>query len=149
MRAIGHPRPGDAWHIGVRNPFNRDEIIGTLRLDSGMAVATSGNYERFVMIDGRRYTHIIDPRTGMPVAGMAGVTVIAPTAGETDGLSTGLFILGVERGAAVIGAQPGCGAIFVPDVQPAVAYVTPEFAARFEATPAWRSRVSAIGAEAP
>lgn len=149
MRAIGHPRRGDAWRIGVRNPFRRDETIGTLRLESGQAVATSGNYERFIEIDGKRYTHIIDPRTGMPLVGMAGVTVTAPTAGDSDGLSTGLFILGVERGTALVRTQPGAGALFVPDSQPPTAYVTPEFAARFDPVPAWRDRVRIVGAHAP
>ncbi len=97
----------------------------------GEAVATSGNYERFVEIDGLRYAHIMDGRTGQPVTGMAGVTVIAPDAATADALSTALFILGPQRGAALLRTRPGCEALWIPDTPERLTVLaTPGFAAR-------------------
>ena len=132
IRVLGESRKGHPWRIGVRNPFDLEDVLGVLTLTNGMAVATSGNYERFVTIGGRRYAHIIDPRTGRPVEGMAGVTVIAQTATETDAMSTGLFVMGMERAGDVLRELPGCGALFVPDRQPIEIYVTRTFARQFK-----------------
>ena len=118
MRCYGRPAPERPWRIGVRDPFDADGLLGSLDLENGMSVSTSGNYERFVMIDGHRYIHIIDPRTGRPVEGMAGVTVICPSAADADGLSTTLFVLGVEEGTKALRSVPGAEALFVPDRQP-------------------------------
>jgi thiamine biosynthesis lipoprotein ApbE len=126
----------------VRHPFQADAIMGKMRLEDGMAVATSGHYERFVTIDGVRYAHIMDPRTGCPVQGMAGVTVVAPTAAEADVLSTTLFILGPEKGMDLL-AQTGsrAEALFVPDRQPLEIQVTPGMAALFDPLPGMSVRV--------
>jgi thiamine biosynthesis lipoprotein len=79
-------------------------------------VATSGHYERFVERDGVRYSHILDGRTGKPVTGMAGVTVIAPSAMWADGLSTTLFVLGPEDGARFLARHhPQAQALWIPD----------------------------------
>ena len=131
MRASGKPEPGRNWTIGVRNPFKDGALLGKLDLSDGMGVSTSGNYERFVVIDGKRYAHIIDPRSGRPVEGMASVTVIAPTAVEADGIDTGLFVLGAERGQDALRSATNCGALFVPDNPSAAMVATPEFLKRF------------------
>lgn len=135
LRAIGLPRPkAKGWNTGIRNPFNGEKIIGMFPLYSGEGVATSGNYERFVTIAGKRYAHILDPRTGMPVTGMAGVTVIAPTAIVADGLSTTLFILGPEEGLAFLKKNnrdyAGVEALWIPDNDSHEIFVTPGFKAR-------------------
>jgi thiamine biosynthesis lipoprotein len=124
MRCFGRPDASRSWQIGVQNPFRLHEVIGRLDLGNGMAVATSGNYERFVMIGGRRCAHIIDPRTGLPVEGMAGVTVLAATAAEADALSTSLFVLGMEEGARVAAFVTNGAAVFVPDRQPMEVWTT-------------------------
>ena len=111
----------------------------------GLAVATSGNYERFVTIDGVRYAHIIDPRTGQPVKGMAGVTVVSRSATEADAMSTALFVLGIEASLPVLRGVPGVGALFVPDKQPLEIHVTPGFASRFMPLPAHAGRVTVLG----
>ena len=118
MRAWGAPRSGAAgWTIAVRDPFLPlgGGSVGTLLLTNGMAVATSGCYEQFVEIRGERYTHILDPRTGWPVRGLAQVTVVAPTAAEADALSTACFVLGPENSTALLAAFPGSAAYFIPD----------------------------------
>ena len=76
MRAIGTQPDGKPWQIGIRHPGNPVTSLGTIQLTSG-AVATSGNYERYIEAGGKRYCHILDPRTGWPVSGLASVTVVA------------------------------------------------------------------------
>ena len=84
--AIGAPPGKESWSIGIRNPVDTEQVIGSFSLRDD-AVATSGNYENFVEIEGKRYGHIIDPRTGYPVDHVLSVTVIASTALAADALS--------------------------------------------------------------
>jgi thiamine biosynthesis lipoprotein len=132
LRALGEAAPGrGGWRTGVRNPFVANALVGQFLMRDGEAAATSGNYERFVEIGGLRYAHIMDGRTGHPVTGMAGVTVIAPDATTADGLSTTLFILGPQRGADLLRNHPGCEALWIPDAPHALnVLATPGFAAR-------------------
>jgi len=145
MRAYGRPERGRAWQIGVRDPFNTGAIVGRLDLAEGMAVSTSGNYERFVEIGGKRYAHIIDPRTGYPVQGMAGVTVVAPSAADADALSTALFVLGVKAGEKVIASVSNGAALFIPDRQPMEVEITAGMSKAF--APGTGVNVRAIGRE--
>ena len=133
IRCRGKARGTKPWTVGVRNPFDRGTIIGTISLSEGRAVATSGNYERFVTIANERYTHIIDPRTGYPVKGMAGVTVISDSAVEADAMSTALFVLGVERSRSVLAKLPNCHALLIEDKRPLKIWVTPGFRKHFKA----------------
>jgi thiamine biosynthesis lipoprotein len=141
LRCRGEPRPGEPWKIGVRDPFDRERLIGVLRLTDGWAVATSGNYERFVTIAGKRYAHILDPRSGYPVEGMAGVTVLAPTATDADALSTTLFVLGPVKGRDVLARKPGCHALYVPDRQPMEIRVSAGFRKFFTPEPSFADHV--------
>ena len=141
IRCGGTPTPaaGGPWKIGVRDPFHTDGILGWVALTNGQACGTSGNYEKFVTIDGKRYTHIIDPRTGHPVQGMAGVTILATNAVEADAMSKPLFVLGIKETPAVLAAMPGCEALIVPDEQPTMIWVTPGFRRVFTPEPAYES----------
>jgi len=104
--ALGAPESRQSWQVGIRHPLRRDEIIARLPVaDKG--VATSGNYERFFEIDGKKYCHIMDPRTGQPVEGMLSATVLADTAIAADALSTSVFVLGEEKGMRLIESLPG------------------------------------------
>ena len=125
------------WRTGIRNPFG-DGYAAVVTLAEGESVATSGNYERFVERDGVRYSHILDGRTGEPVTGIAGVTVVTPPAlGATlaDGLSTTLFVLGPKDGARFLrehaNAYGTAQALWIPDTpaNPEI-LATPEMAAR-------------------
>ena len=89
------------WRVGVRDPLNRDQYFATVAV-TDLALATSGSYERFVTIDGRRYGHIMNPATGRPAEGVLGVTVLAPSAQLADGLSTALFVAGEEAGREIL-----------------------------------------------
>jgi len=97
IRCFGRPGHEGKWIVAVQNPFDREgnEFFGTLAIDDA-AVCTSGNYERFIVIDGKRYSHIIDPRTGRCVDLAPSVTVVAPTAAIADGWATALSVLGPE-----------------------------------------------------
>jgi len=94
LACFGHPPAGEAWEVDVQHPF-RDGPFGTLQIAGG-AVCTSGNYRRFTEIDGRRYSHIIDPRTGRPAEQTASVTVLADSALTADIWATALSILGTD-----------------------------------------------------
>ena len=111
MFAIGAPPGRETWSIGIRDPEDSGGVIGKLLIkDEG--VATSGNYENFVVIDGKRYGHIVDPRTGRTVDHILSVTVIAPSATESDALSTGLFVMGPEKSRDIGEVLPGTSAVF-------------------------------------
>ena len=127
---------GGVWRTGIRNPFGPG-YAATVVLTNGEAVATSGNYERFVERDGVRYSHILDGRTGEPVTGIAGVTVIAPSATLADGLSTTMFVLGPEEGMRFLGQwHPDIAALWIPD--------TPD-APEILASPVMSARLSDAG----
>jgi len=90
------PFPGKKRYIiGVRNPIHKNAICGKITL-MNQSVATSGDYERYVIIKGRHYAHIMDPRTGDPVENMLSATVITPSATAADALSTSIFINGAK-----------------------------------------------------
>ncbi len=141
IRVLGQAEPEVPWMIGIRNPFERDRVVGKIRLADGTAVATSGNYERFVEMEGRRYSHIIDPRTGYPVEGMAAVTVVSPDATTSDAFSTALFVLGMDSGLEVLRNLPGTEALFIPDRDPIELWLTPGMAKLFTPSPEFESSV--------
>jgi thiamine biosynthesis lipoprotein len=95
-----HP-DGTQWKVAITNPLDKSRSYGLLPISEG-AVVTSGNYEKFVEFDGKRFTHIIDPRTGMPTSGIVSVTVFAPKAELADALATALFVMGETVGLNII-----------------------------------------------
>ncbi len=88
---------GEKWIIGIVNPLSKDKIVSWLPVVES-SVATSGNYEKFVTFNGKRYSHIIDPRTGYPSSGITQVTVFAKSAELCDALATAVFIMGKDAG---------------------------------------------------
>ncbi len=111
MFAMGKPPGREAWSIGIRDPQDPSGVIGKLLINDE-AVATSGNYENFVVIDGKKYGHIVDPRIGRTVDHILGVTVVAPSATASDALSTGLFVLGPEESLPICESESGVRAVF-------------------------------------
>ncbi|MCK4413714.1 MAG: FAD:protein FMN transferase [Candidatus Eisenbacteria sp.] len=99
------------WPLGIQDPFEED-LLGKIRIPEG-AVATSGHYRRFSLIEGHRISHILDPRSGWPVTDPASVTVIAPDALTADALATALSVLGAEKGLALADSLPGVEALIV------------------------------------
>ena len=93
MRAVGKGEHGFGWLVGLRNPRSKLRRLGVLRLRE-CALSTSGSEEQFFEHQGRRYSHIIDPRSGWPASGITSVSVIAPTAAMSDALATAFFVGG-------------------------------------------------------
>ncbi len=110
-RVLGDRR-GRPWVIGIRHPDDRNQVIARIPLEDA-AISTSGDYERFFDEDGVRYHHIIDPKTGKSPHGVRSVTVIAPTSTLAEGLTKSVFIMGPERGLALVEKQPDCDAVVV------------------------------------
>ena len=120
LRVIGS-RGSRPWRVGIRNPHDdshdnshADRLIATVELASGEAIVTSGNYERYFDHEGRRYHHILDPRTGRPVDSAAGVTVIHADPELADAAATALMVAGPDR-FAEIAARMGIDAALLVD----------------------------------
>ena len=94
IATLGRPPETGAWRIGIQKPGRANERLPEVVHITTGAVATSGDYERFVEINGKRYSHIKDPRTGMPVEKIYSVTVVAPNATAADALATACSVLG-------------------------------------------------------
>jgi thiamine biosynthesis lipoprotein len=112
--AIGRKKGGGPWRIGVQNPAEpRGAYIGILEVRDA-SIVTSGVYERFMEIDGNRYHHILSAFDGYPIEnGLSGVTIIAPSSADADALSTAVFALGYEKGAALLASLGTAEGIFI------------------------------------
>jgi thiamine biosynthesis lipoprotein len=111
--AAGDHNGRGGWPVGIGNPLFTTERFGTILLRDA-AMSTSGSNIQFFRHEGRRYGHILDPRTGMPADRLLSVTVVAPTAAEAEGLSTAFFVLGVEKSLAYCDNHPSVGALLLP-----------------------------------
>jgi len=101
INAFGMKVDGAKWRIGIQHPRKKDAFLGIIELEDE-AVSTSGDYERFFIKDGKRYHHIMDPKTGEPAGKCQSVTIVAKEATATDALSTGIFVMGPEKGMELI-----------------------------------------------
>ena len=110
----GIPENGKPWTIGIAHPDFSDLPFSPLEV-TDLSVATSGNYEKYVMINGKRYSHTINPKTGFPVHGIKSVTVISPNAEISDALTTPITILGTEKGLALINQLKDIECIIIDD----------------------------------
>ena len=114
LTAWGHQPGGKPWTIGIadpdaaRKPFSHLDITNT-------SIATSGNYEKFIMIDGKKYSHTIDPKTGLPVTGIKSVTIICPNAEIADAMATPVMIMGVDVGLDMINQVKNLACIIIDD----------------------------------
>ncbi len=113
--STGNTRSEDSWKVGVADPFDTGKFLGTLSLTGQWCVSTSGDYERYVEVDGVRYHHIMDPATGRPAeSGVKGVTVLSKSGLYSDALSTACFVLGEEEGR-MLAEQFDAEVLFVSD----------------------------------
>lgn len=110
----GHQPGGEPWTIGIADPDKKDLPFASVSL-TNTAVATSGNYEKFVIIDGIRYSHTIDPKTGYPVRGIKSTTIICPSAELADAMATPVMVMGIKAGLNLINQLKGIGCIIVDD----------------------------------
>jgi thiamine biosynthesis lipoprotein len=112
--AVGNRPNGTPWRIGIQHPYRpRGEPICSIEV-SGVSVITAGVYERYVEIDGKRYPHIFDPRTGRPVEGdLLSATVVSDDPTTADALSTAFMAMGLEKSKELLESLPGTEAVFV------------------------------------
>ncbi len=114
MNTWGKQPNGEPWKVAITNPMNKNKTFALLPIAQG-AVVTSGDYEKFVNFKGKRYSHIIDPRTGYPSSGIISVTVFAPKAELADALATSVFVMGKEVGLNRINQMPKIECIIIDD----------------------------------
>jgi thiamine biosynthesis lipoprotein len=110
-RVLGD-RGGRPWMVGIRDPRRKDNMVAVIPLINS-AISTSGDYERYFEVDGERYHHILNPKTGRSATGVHSVSVIGPDATTTDGLTKPVFILGPEKGLRLIESIPGIDAVII------------------------------------
>lgn len=105
---------GSPWAIGIVDPNARGRIFSSMSI-TDMAVATSGNYEKYILIDGKKYSHTINPKTGLPVTGIKSVTILCPNAEFADAIATPVMIMGIRAGLDMINQLKGVEAIVIDD----------------------------------
>lgn len=105
---------GNKWTIGIVNPEMASSVFSYMNV-SGLSVATSGNYEKYIMIDGVKYSHTINPKTGLPVTGIKSVTIVSTNAEIADAMATPVMIMGIEAGLDMINQIKDIEAIVIDD----------------------------------
>lgn len=103
---------GEKWLVGIANPLSKDKVFSWLPIIES-SVATSGNYEKFITFNGKKYSHIIDPRTGYPTSGINSVSIFAKQAELCDALATAVFVMGRDVGLHMINQMDGVEAVIV------------------------------------
>ena len=114
LNTFGQKADKSAWKIGIANPDNRNKMLLFVTLPNS-SVATSGDYEQYFIFKNRRYSHNINPHTGMPLSGIKSVTVFSPGAELSDALATAIYVKGVIRGIAFANQLPHTHCIIIDD----------------------------------
>jgi len=114
MNTWGKQPNSKEWNVAITNPLNKNNAFAVLPITNG-AVVTSGNYEKYVIYNNKRYTHIIDPRTGYPSSGVISVSIFAPKAELADALATSIFVMGTEVGINRINQLSNIECIIIDD----------------------------------
>ena len=115
LTAWGKDEHGEFWGIAIADPSQENKVAAWLNIEN-TAVVTSGDYERYVEFEGRRYSHIIDPKTGYPTTGIKSVTIICPNAELADAMATAIFVLGTDDGLELINQMDGLECLIITDV---------------------------------
>lgn len=105
---------GQPWTIGIADPNAKNQPFSYLNI-SDIAIATSGNYEKYAIVNGKKYSHTIDPKTGFPVSGIKSVTILSPNAEIADAMATPVMVMGVKVGLDLINQMQGMACIIIDD----------------------------------
>ena len=114
LTAWGNQPNGKPWTIGIANPDAKHSVFSHLNI-TDVSVATSGNYEKFAIINGKKYSHTIDPKTGLPVSGIKSVTIICTNAEVADAMATPVMIMGIKTGLDMINQMKDIACIIIDD----------------------------------
>jgi thiamine biosynthesis lipoprotein len=114
LTAWGNQPNGKPWTIGIANPDAKHSVFSHLNI-TNVSVATSGNYEKFAIINGKKYSHTIDPKTGLPVSGIKSVTIICTNAEVADAMATPVMIMGIKTGLNMINQMKDIACIIIDD----------------------------------
>jgi thiamine biosynthesis lipoprotein len=114
MTTWGLQPDGKPWTIGIADPNVKERPFSYMNI-TDKAVATSGNYEKFIVVDGKKYSHTINPRTGLPIRGIKSVTIVSTNAEVADALTTPVMIMGVGAGLDMINQLQNVEAIIIDD----------------------------------
>ncbi|HYJ65751.1 MAG TPA: FAD:protein FMN transferase, partial [Parafilimonas sp.] len=114
LTAWGNQPNGKPWTIGIANPDTKYSAFSHLNI-TNVSVATSGNYEKFAIINGKKYSHTIDPKTGLPVSGIKSVTIICTNAEVADAMATPVMIMGIKTGLDMINQMKDIACIIIDD----------------------------------
>lgn len=114
MRTWGKNPAGNSWSIGLNHPFTPGDLFAIIPLEDE-AVVTSGSYEKFVVFNGKRYSHIINPATGYPSTGLTSVSVLGPSAEIANGISTSIMVMGRDKGLQLLKKFPLYKCIMIAD----------------------------------
>lgn len=114
MNTWGEQPDGSLWKVAITNPMNKNVAFGTFPI-SNRAVVTSGDYEKFIDLDGQRFSHIINPKTGYPATGLISVSVFAPKAELADALATAIFVMGKDAGISLVDQLPDVDCVLISD----------------------------------
>ncbi|MFC0905992.1 FAD:protein FMN transferase [Clostridium sp. MT-14] len=131
--ALGRKCSGDLWSIGIQNPFkHRGEYIGIVNVKD-KSLVTSGNYQRYFMNSGKKFHHILDPKTGYPSeSSIVSASIISDNSIDGDGLSTGIYIMDVHKSMDLIESLPGIDAILITNAKKV--YITSGIVENFKLT---------------
>ncbi len=114
LTAFGSDEKGSPWKIGIANPDNRDQTLFYVPVNNA-SVATSGDYEQHFTYNGIRYSHNINPKTGMPITGVKSVSIFSPSAELSDALATAVYAMGIDKGLSFLDQLPQTHGIIVDD----------------------------------
>lgn len=114
MTVWGLKPKGEKWSIGIAHPNYQHAFFSKMEI-TNHSVATSGNYEKYVMIGGERYSHTIDPKTGMPIKGIKSITTVCPFAEFADAIATPIMVMGIEKGLNLVNQINGLECIIFDD----------------------------------
>lgn len=114
LNCWGNKPDGKPWLVGITNPLNKNKVFSWFPIGNS-AVVTSGDYEKYVVLNGKRYAHIIDPRTGYPAHGLTSASIFAPNAELADALATGVFVMGIDAGLNLVNQLKGIECVLVDD----------------------------------